>query len=249
MNRRVACIALGVAVGFLVVGLGAAEALATAVSHSAAVITWPMSFSDNITWTFGSRYSESGADAADDLGTDGHDDKQLGWVNTSITATVTTANGYAETTGARLYEEVRATRDGITTNASHAGASASRWGRFVVNASGWVTVTSAYVVFQELSTTLSGEEATGASSAWVRVMGPGGQDIDEQNMLNTVKDGQVLPQQQRTGELSVSLWFYAGDQGYFDSYVTNIADVIPEPTSMGLLVLGGLALLRRRRTA
>ena len=75
---------------------------------------------------------------------------------------------------------------------------------------------------------------TGAGSA----ANPTGNDDDLASLAGLVPSA--------AGELTLSLARSAGDFGYIGGLQIT-SNVVPEPASLGLLGLGGLALLRRRR--
>jgi hypothetical protein len=233
----------------LVLTFSAASARAEAVSTSQARIDWTsLTISGDITWS--NKGSESHAYSEDDTGSDEDVQTESGWVNTSAFASVYHASGNADTNDKYLYEEVYAiANDAITTWASCYEVYAWRWGSFTANSNGWVKFSADYKLSQDLETGYGygNEWAYGYAEAGLYLENDADWDQDMPVLENEVWDGDSVTDLHK-GILTVSLWFDAGNEGYFEAWVYNDADVeVPEPTIICLLGLGVLGLLRRKR--
>ncbi|RKY24010.1 MAG: hypothetical protein DRP62_04715 [Planctomycetota bacterium] len=228
----------------------AASVRADAISTSQAWIDWTsLVINGDITWT--DKGSKSYAWAEDETGWDEDLQEEQGWVDTYAYASVYHsaygAEGLASTDDSVLYEDVSAVAD---TNIMWASseADAYRRGDFTANSAGWITISADHFLWQELSTENEGEWATGLAVAELYLMNEWDTypTWDSAELYNEVFDGNSISDS-ATGTLTVSVWFNAGDGGWFDVGVGNKADVlIPEPMTVVLLGLGTLGLIRRR---
>jgi len=230
----------------LALGPGVTTVLGEATSNSQATMDWPVSITGDIAWT--SRESLSHAFAANNMTSDVEEDILPGWgTMTDASASVIMASGYAETTSNRLFEEVSAAFDAATVSEAFADAGARRQGYFTANSSGYVTVTAYYAIEQMLTTDMPGDIAEGHSTAQLRLGNESGWDVEYDSLDNTVMDGQDYVGG-HDGWLTVELWFDAGEIGFLENEVTNMAFAVPEPSC--LLIMGAglsMIMLRRRR--
>jgi hypothetical protein len=204
-----------------------------------------MTITGNITWT--SQESLSHAFAANNITSDEDIDTVSDWNQQTVaSANVTSALGLGQTASNKLYGEVSANCDGVTVSEAFADAGARRQGYFTANVSGYVTVSASYSVTQVLRTELTGETADGHSTARLRMIDESGWDMQEDSFHDSVSDG-LDYSNTRSGTLTVRLWYDAGETGFLECEVGSVALAVPEPATLGLLAVGGLTLLRRRR--
>jgi hypothetical protein len=242
----------------LVLTFSAASACAEAVSTSKAQIDWTsLTITGDITWS--DKGSQSYAYVEDATGWDEDIQTESGWVGTSAFASIAGsgyhAYGDADTNNNSLYEEVYAIANDATTTWAYAEAEARRWGYFTANSNGWVTFSSAdsncyeLSLSQDLETGYVNEWAYGYAEAGLRLLNDDTSDRDEDMPAIEIKAWYPhFITVDATGKLTVAVWFDAGNKGEFDAWVYNEANVeIPEPATIGLLGLGTLSLIRRKK--
>lgn len=230
----------------LALTFSAAVARAGAVSTSQARIDWTsLTISGDITWS--DKSSESRAYVEDNTGSDNDLQTKPGWVDTFAFASRGDSYGDAYTNDNYLYEKVYAIANEATT--TYAEALGYRWGSFTANSDGWVTLSANYELWQNLLTDGVGEWASGYAEAGLYLENYDTSDWDEDipSLENEVWDGDSITDSDE-GTLTVTVWFKAGNEGYFDAGVYNDADVeVPEPATILMLGLGGLLLSQNRR--
>jgi hypothetical protein len=242
----------------LVLTFSAASVRAEVVSTSQARVDWAsLAITGDITWS--DKGSQSYAYASDATGWDEDIQTESGWVNTSAYASVYHAYGDADTNDNYLYEKVYALANDATTMWAYAEAEAWRWGHFTANSDGWVTFSSddsncyELSLSQDLEAGYVNEWAYGYAEAGLRLLNDNTSDCNEDlpAIENKVWDGDFITTSTTlyaTGTLTVAVWFNAGNTGEFDAWVYNEANVeIPEPATIGLLGLGTLSLIRRKK--
>ncbi len=227
----------------------AAGVRAEAVSISDAQINWTsLTITGNITWS--DKGSGSYAYAEDDTGWAEDYHPEPGWVDTYASVwMIGNSWGCAATDDTYLYERVQVIANETTTPWADANADAYRWGNFTANSAGTVQFSADYALWQELSTDEVGESAYGYAQAGLLLQNyttyyDWSQDI--RSLENSVSDGGSITDWD-AGTLTVTVWFNAGDSGYFQAGVYNDAGVqIPEPATICLLGLGALSLISKK---
>ena len=227
--------------------LSAGTARAASYSASDAWLDWTsFTITGDITWL--DQGSGSYAYVKDDTGWQEDLDEMQGWVDTAAAKSLTYANAEAWTNDNELYEAVDALTIGPFNAGAYSDAWAYRWGDFVANSDGIVTISADYELSQELTTDFTGEWAWGWSEAGLFLVNENTFSFDEvmPGLFNMVFDGDSFLDSD-SGTMEVSLFFSAGDTGYMEAWVYNEAQAIPEPATLVMLSLGALGFLRHGR--
>ncbi len=176
-------------------------------------------------------------------------DEQSGWVDTSAGLNFANAISSASTSSNLLTVTSYASE---STAGAWAEASSEAWrdSYFSITGSGNVLIEIDYVLEIDLVAD-AGQDSYGLSSAWLRLLnGTTAVDIQVDDISENAITGTDTSLENLAGTFSIEIYFNDGDTGYFDTGIVTEArmDVVPEPISASLLLLGagGLLLVRRR---
>lgn len=232
---------------------------AAALSSGRAVFNWNSLWIDfdsddsgaHINWSSWGSYSYAGSGSSGS-GTPDYAEHELnGQVDTSALAASPNASGLAWTTDT----EVGATAD-VYTLGQHGPFSASTWADgyrgviFTAVGSGILTVKISYTLEHTLHANNYEDEAEGRSK--VSLLLSNWNTNDDYDQFDEIDPGYVAGGVQffnrRTGSFTVQGYFFDGNSGGlgFDASSNAYAGA-PEPAMLSMLVIGGLAMLRRRR--